>query len=412
MMRATIQRCGTLLALVLMSACHKENGLEPAPGIPDQTNGRVTIINDDARLAARMIITDLDVPIDPGQLGKVSSVKAFSLKQIAEVPSPVVNGRTLQATSVVLDNKIAYVSYNMAGPECIGAIDVIQLKSYSNPSLRSEATFTDADVSSVCFDGTCVFLATATANPSFDYPSVIEAISIQGNKLDLTKDIRRMLSSYVATSVYVNSNNTGMVYVTTGNTGGLYTVSRDTLGARSFTSLSDARWVDADGTTLIVAQGTPGRISVFDQASGSLRGTFPFKGAGIPESKSTVRLIGGKALIAAGDGGVQLMNLADGSIIGSLPRLIVAGLDSSRSVTNAVDGAGQHIFISNGEAGVYAAQASTALENQTGDLPIILTTLGQLRFQNLQSVNHVAFDGQMLVIAAGLGGVKIVSVTY
>jgi hypothetical protein len=397
------------VALLVLAGCAKDGPLAPLPGISDQTNGRITIVNDDARLAERMIITDQAVPIDPTPLGKVSGVQAFSLKQIAMIPSPLVNGRTLQATSVVLNNKIAYVSYNMAGSDYLGAIDVIQLKSFGNPDLRSEATFTDIDVSSVCYSGSFVYLATATGNPSFDSPSVVEAIGIKGNKLDLTMNFRRMLSSYVATSVTVSGGN---VYVTTGNTGGLYTLSSDTLGIRSFSSLSDARWVDADGTNLVVVQGTPGRLSVYTQASGALKNTFPFSGATISESKSTVQLIGGKALIAAGDGGVKVLSLADGTVVGSIPRLIVAGLDPAKSVTNAVAGAGQHVFISNGEAGVYVAQSSATLEDQTGSNPITLTMLGQLRFADLQSVNHVAFDGEYLVIAAGLGGVKIVQVSY
>jgi hypothetical protein len=397
------------LVLLVAAGCSKDGPLSLPPGTPDQTNGRITIINDDARLAERMIITDQAVPIDPGALGKVGGAQGFSLNQIAMVPSPMVNGRTLQATSVVLDNKIAYVSYNMAGADCLGAIDVIQLKSYGNPDLRSEATFTDTDVSSVCFSGSFVYLATATSNPSFDSPSVVEAIGITGNKFDLTRNFRRMLSSYVATSVAVNG---GQVYATTGNTGGLYTLSSDTLGIRSFLSLSDARWVDADGTNLVVVQGTTGRLAVYNQATGALKNTFPFSGATIAESKSTVQLIGGKALIAAGDGGVKVMSLTDGSIVGSLPRLVVAGLDPGKSVTNAVAGAGQHVFISNGEAGVYVAQSSATLEDQTGSNPITLTTLGQLRFADLQSVNHVAFDGEYLVIAAGLGGLRIVQVSY
>lgn len=397
------------VALLVLAGCAKDGPLAPPPGIPDQTNGRITIVNDDARLAERMNITDQAVPIDPGPLGKVGGVQAFSLTQIATVPSPLVSGRTLQATSVVLSNKVAYVSYNMAGSDYLGAIDVIQLRSFGNPELRSEATFTDTDVSSVCFSGSFVYLATATANQSFDSPSVVEAIGIKGNKLDLTTNFRRMLSSYVATSVAVSG---GKVYVTTGNTGGLYTLSSDTLGIRSVVSLSDARWVDGDGTNLVVVQGTTGRLSVYTQATGALKNTFPFSGATIAESKSTVQLIGGKALIAAGDGGVKVMSLANGSVVGSIPRLIVAGLDPGKSVTNAVAGAGQHVFISNGEAGVYVAQSSATLEDQTGSNPITLTSLGQLRFADLQSVNHVAFDGEYLVIAAGLGGVKIVKVSY
>jgi hypothetical protein len=106
------------------------------------------------------------------------------------------------------------------------------------------------------------------------------------------------------------------------------------------------------------------------------------------------------------------MNLASGKIVGSIPRTIVSGLDPSVTVTNAVTGAGQYIFISNGEAGVYVAQSSQTLEDMTGDQSITLTVLGQLQFSNLQSVNHVAYNGSSLVVASGLGGVKVVDVNF
>jgi hypothetical protein len=82
------------------------------------------------------------------------------------------------------------------------------------------------------------------------------------------------------------------------------------------------------------------------------------------------------------------------------------------TVTNAVAGAGQYIYISNGEAGVYVAKASQLLETDNGDAPITLTVLGQLKFSKLQSVNHVAFNGSTLVVASGTGGVRIVTVSF
>ena len=36
--------------------------------------------------------------------------------------------------------------------------------------------------------------------------------------------------------------------------------------------------------------------------------------------------------------------------------------------------------------------------------------LGRLVFDDLQSVNHVELDNDLLIIAAGLGGVKVVAV--
>jgi len=36
--------------------------------------------------------------------------------------------------------------------------------------------------------------------------------------------------------------------------------------------------------------------------------------------------------------------------------------------------------------------------------------LGQLRFDDLESANHVEFENGFLFVAAGLGGVKVVEV--
>jgi hypothetical protein len=177
--------------------------------------------------------------------------------------------------------------------------------------------------------------------------------------------------------------------------------------------LADVRWVDyhQSSSTLAAVLGG-GRLFVITPATGPQGTAYTFTGTGIPESKSTVQVIGGKALVAAGDGGVKLINISNGNLVGSISRTIVAGLDPSLSVTNAVSASGRHVYISNGEAGVYVAQASRPLEDNSGNSAITLTVLGKLRFANQQSVNHVAFDGSTLVIASGLGGVKVVTVNF
>ena len=377
-------------------------------GIADQTDGRITITNDEDRLSDRIIITDDDLSVGTG---KGSTVTAFSMKQVAQLTPPTVQGETLQATSIELDGGFAYVSYMMRGDPAIGAIDVVQVKGVSNAVLRSSATFTDTDVIGLTIDGGNVYAAEATSNPAYEFPAMVERISTSGSsKLDLSKNFRRMLSSYAATSVTTSN---GFVYVTTGNTGGLYKIGQsDSLPVVQSVALDDARWVHTDGTTIVVAQGTPGRLALFNAGTLAATGTITFDGAATPESKSTVRLIGGKALVAAGEGGVKLIDLATGTVVGSIPRPTVAGLDPTVTVSNAVDGSGSYVFVSNGEAGIYVARASRALEESSGQSAITLQSLGKLQFPAEQSVNHVAFDGSTLAVASGLGGVRFVTVTY
>ena len=397
------------LGISFLVSC--DRSADPDSSIPDETDGRITITTDPEKLDDRITNDDEVILIDTTGLGKRSGVSAFTLTLVAEVTPPIVAGSPLQATSVTLNGGFAYISYSQQGDPYRGAIDVIQLRAGRNATLKSSATFTDTDIHSVYFDSEFLFVAEALEDPLF-YPatSFVERLKTSGgDKLTLVDKLRTPLQSFVATSVAASFPD---VFVTTGNTGYLYRLDQATLTVQDSVQLDDARWVSVSGSQVVVVQGTPGRISVYNSADLSGVGTFTFDGASIAESKSTVQFIGGKALIAAGDGGVKLVNIQTGTAVGSIDRVTVTGLDSSLTVTNAAEAFGEYVFISNGEAGVYVAQASQALENSTGDTPITLTTLGKLQFNEAQSVNHVAYDGSNLIIASGLGGVKIVQVGF
>ncbi len=125
-----------------------------------------------------------------------------------------------------------------------------------------------------------------------------------------------------------------------------------------------------------------------------------------------MEVVGGKAFIAAGTGGVQILSVTTGAVVGTvpLPDAAALGLDPSVVVTNAVAVDDDLLFISNGEAGVYVAQGSQPFDQTGSEQQQQITLLGQLQFDNLQSVNHVAFKNNYLIIASGLGGLKTVEV--
>ena len=153
-------------------------------------------------------------------------------------------------------------------------------------------------------------------------------------------------------------------------------------------------------------------MGTFSDGSMGFLNTFHFPGADVPESKSTVEIVGGKAFIAAGTEGVQVMCLDDGEIVGSVPRPNPddLGLPPSVVVTNAVTVDEDLMFISNGEAGVYVAAGAAEFASTSCGAPQNITVLGHLRFDNLESVNHVDYENKRLLVAAGLGGLKIVQI--
>lgn len=411
-----------IFLLVLFTASC--DGGPSGPGNPaNESDERVDIDNQEGSLSGRVEHPDSEVPVDsttgspaPGAAPSFApSPKKVKLTLVASVSPPMVNGETVQATSVALQgaNK-AVVSYNMRGAPRLGAID--WLTNFKNkPRISASASFNDSDVSAVSSDGNFVYAAESTSSSDFPYPAVIERLKLAGDKLTLDQNLRLPLTSYVATSVLRTDNG---VYATSGDGGHVFAFDENSLSLLGQYPLDDARWVawDKDGGRLVVVQGTPGRISLFSEGefpggSMSLLNTFPFPGANVPESKSTADIAGDKAFIAAGPDGVQIVCLNDGRSLGSVPRPDPAalGLDPSVVVTNAVSVDADLMFISNGEAGVYIARGSEDFD-ATGCSQQQIERVGRLEFPDLQSANHVEFKNDYLVVAAGLGGVKIVRV--
>src|SRR2546425_1696546 len=405
-----------LVALVHLS-CSDASG----PG--DQANSRISITNNASTLASRVTYLDTSIPIDSAHVGYPSAPvpfasaavsrssaasQAFNLQLKAEVAPRSSGGQVLQATSVSIVGNLAVVSYNMAGNPYLGGVDVIDITNKNHPVLTSEALFQNTDVSAVTTSGVNVYLAEATGDTGFAAPAVFEVVKLVGNQLVLTGNTRTGLSSFAATSVAYGTS----VYATSGDAGSLFMLDPTLFTVTSSIALHDARWVAAGGGKVAVVQGTPGTLDVYSESNMSVVGSWPFKGADIAQSKSQLELVGGKAFIAAGDSGVQVLSASTGAVVGSVPRPNPdsLGLSPSVVVTNAVAIDQDLMFISNGEAGVYLAQGSQAFSTTGSETQQTITMRGKLRFGNLQSVNHVALQSGLLIIAAGLRGLEVAQV--
>jgi hypothetical protein len=416
MHRAMKGACAGILVLVYASCVD-------ALGPGNQANGRISITNDASALVSRVTYLNDSIPIDSVHVGYPSAPvpfassavsrsaaqsQAFSLHLKAEVAPPSIGGQVLQATSVAIVGNLAVVSYSMAGPQYLGGVDVIDITNKNHPVLTSEALFQNTKVNAVTTSGINVYLAEATGDTGFAAPAVAEVVTLVGNQLVLTGNRRSALSSFAGTSVASGTR----VYATSGDAGGLFMLDPVLFNVTSSIPLHDARWVAVGGGKVAVVQGTPGKLAVFNESDLSPVGSFAFAGADIAQSKSQAELVGGKAFIAAGDSGVQVLSAATGLKVGSVPRPNPdsLGLSPSVVVTNAVAIDQDLMFISNGEAGVYLAQGSQVFSSTGSETQQSITMRGKLRFGNLQSVNHVALQSGLLIIAAGLGGLKIVQV--
>jgi hypothetical protein len=358
-----------------------------------------------------VLLSNEAVPIEATGLAALREgvVGGLALTLVASLAPPSIDGQALQATSVHRAQSANHfiVSYNMQGDPRLGGVEYVDLADEDAPEVTSQALFVDTDVSAATSHNFETYLAEATGEPGFAWPAALERFSYKQGRFVLDDSQRVALTSYAATSVAVSGN---VVYATSGDGGSIFALDRATLGVLHRTDLDDLRWVDVAGDYLVAVQGTPGRLSVLDRSTFALLAAWPFPGADIPESKSTVTVHGGKAFVAAGSAGVQVLSLATGDVIGSLPVPGVAGLDPTAVVTNAVAVHGNLAFVSNGEAGVYVARLSSDPGSTGSDDTVGFELLGRLQFGALESVNHVEYQGRYLIVAGGLGGLKIVRV--
>ncbi|MEX2117904.1 MAG: hypothetical protein WEB37_13570 [Bacteroidota bacterium] len=402
----------SLCALVLFGC--KDHPVEVDPSLENISNGRISITNNPGDLAGRVVYYDdrnvgLDTTVAPsgGMLAK--SLAPLNMKYRAQVYPPSVNGTALQATHIVLVGSYAYVSYNMAGSTYVGGVDVFDVSNKNKPTLISQAIFSQSDVSAVTYSNGKIYLAEATGDTTFTYPAVVEEITLASNKLSLTS--RRVgITSFAATDVVVSG---GKLFATSGSggigVGGLSVIDLTTFTVTASDPFLDARSIDLYGATAVVMQGTPARLRSYNTGTNAFLGSTDVGGANIAESKSTVRIALDRGFVACGDEGTKVVNLNTGALIDSLPSVTVVGLDPSLTVTNAVSFYKDLVFMANGEAGVYIAQAVVNLETVPTTDPN-LTLRGVMQFGTAESANFVASFNGLVFVATGLGGLNIVEI--
>ncbi|MFQ5703642.1 MAG: hypothetical protein ACE5HT_06440 [Gemmatimonadales bacterium] len=339
---------------------------------------------------------------------------------VADVSAPVVNGITLQATHVVVRGDRALVSYNVQGAERAGGVDVFDVSHSGDVTLVSEALFSDTDVGALDLHERQLFLATSTSDPAFDSPAVLEVIRMEAGML--TDQTRRVdLPSFAGTGVAAHGNS---VFVTSGTggplEGGLTSLDQNTLELNFFAEIVDARAVDIHGSEVVAMRGTPGKLLIFDTRSGALKRLFATGGANIPESKSTVQVARGLIFYAAGDEGLRVVDFKKGTIVAELPVPSIDGVDPADAVTNAASIHGNLVFLANGGAGLFVARANKDLDDDEGEddngsgggknKSFAIEILGRVEFPEGESANFAGGRGDLLFVATGRGGLKIIRI--
>lgn len=326
------------------------------------------------------------------------------LKLVATITAPVVGEEPLGATNVVWQGRYAVVTYNTKGDRYLGALQIVDLINPRNPALVFQLLLRDKELNTALIENSSLYLAGAESQDvtNFPTPAEIQKVALDAMFLPINFLPPVALPSYTATDL-VSLNDS--LYVTTGNTGGLVRLDKSTLTQNAFIPLPDARSVAVDETDdkLYVFQGTPGRMTVVNPSDLSYQ-TYFVGGATIPEAKGSITISDDFVFIGAGDGGALIVSKT-GEVLGRIPNPDDPRLLPEKRVTNAVTGNHRILMIANGEAGVRIAYYWAE------GIRIRSVVIGKMNFGDyFGAVNGVNLKGKYLLVAAGLGGLKIVEV--
>lgn len=387
----------------------------PAPG-------RLSLHDDPVYLESRVVRTQRVLPVRaPGSLERggpdeIGSEKAGNaspvvlgtvLDLVGEVMAPEVDGHVVQANDIDIDptSRIAVVGYNLAGEDFGGAMQVVDFRVSDHPVLQAEFIFHDADVTAVLKRGTNIYVGLSSSATGLESPAMLQ-------------EFRQYTSGWNATGLWMQlPSSTVTDLAGTGNSilasvgarnGGIMNVDRLTMHGVAFAAENDIRALcfDAAGTLWSTSGGAA--LSHLTMPSLTVLARNPIEGYGLEGAKGTVESVGSYLYLGAGDGGFQVRD-RDGALMETLPNSSYSGLGPGLAVTNAVSVVGSLAYVAAGAMGIQVVDLGRwggTVGATTG-----LRVLGQLGFEDGFSSNMVKARTNIMVVAAGRGGLELVRLT-
>ncbi|WP_111670921.1 LVIVD repeat-containing protein [Algoriphagus litoralis] len=382
------------LTLILIgSAC--ENTSEN----PNDDN---ILLNNDAETLSQRLSLDgsgvigITAPSNPsGRTLDDDDAEKISLVLISQASSPTYEGTSLQATHVDIEDDFAFVSYNTAGPQYLGAVEIFDISDAYKPKIVSQVIFKNADVSAVEYRNGQLYLAMAidVDNSDASSPANLGIVSVVNGQF--TSDFKFVsVPGFVATDVQATSE---FVALVSGNNGSLtlFNSSLETLRELPF---EDLRGVAYGDDRLAILSGSAGAKilnpnSLAEVASISLP-------ADASEAKRTMDIEDDHLYIAEGKNGSGIYRLSNGQEVNKLSIPInPENVESGDIVTNAVSVEDDLLFMANGAAGISIADVD---DEEEAELYGVLDLDG--------SSNFVRYEDKFVFVATGAGGLQILKI--
>ena len=332
---------------------------------------------------------------------------------IAHIDHLEVNGISLSATSISLENNIAYVSYHKRGDIHIGALELIDLTTPGEPESLGFIPFPHTDINAVYVDpfdpqviwvaGSSQKIGAALYKLSFNSSHQL----IDNKRINLSKALNGSISAS-ANGIYCDSN---YIYVSAGKSnGGTFIVNRfnleeirvdeyygakgiagnEKLGATHLASLA----VDESSIIKVTNTATDNTELIFQTSAPHQTVDLPHDGKYDLQFSPVNPL---EIYYTSASTGVQSLNINTGQLLKNTSQSLL-----SKGNTNSLFIDDKFIYLANGEDGLSIASLESA-ETTSIIAPIFHWDLAE----KPASVNFVTARDGYVFVAKGLGGFHI-----
>ncbi|WP_297692264.1 hypothetical protein [uncultured Eudoraea sp.] len=329
---------------------------------------------------------------------KADEAGDYPISLVAQVNPPSLGGSTvLTASHVDVEGDYAYVSYNLAGEDYYGAIDIVNVADPHNPVVTSRLIYLNSDINSLEYsDGYLYAVGGLNKEASFTATSSAFVTKIKinaGGTMDIGAGI---LYGYQpgdnATDIEVDGKE---VYVTSGKNGSVTIYDANDFDIKKEELFSDLRSLAFDNNKLALLDAGFG-LRILDDNLNTKK-EIPISSDFGSFTKRTVDFLDDKIVVAEGSNGVGLYSYDSGTRLQYIP----ISIDPNKEVTgdvvnNAVAFNKDMIFMANGGAGLSLSE----------DRGPSAATYGVIQISG--SVNYVESKGDYAFAASGAEGLQII----
>jgi hypothetical protein len=380
---------------VLLFACNPDRN--------DPVQDPTVLINKDAEILSKRLSLEGAgvVGIIPSEFinGRISEDELpagkVPMMVVSQASPPSHEGIELMATHVDIADNYAFVSYNVAGPRFLGAIEIFDISNPLQPKIISQAVFKHGDINSLVYRNGVLYAAGAfDIDREPGIKTAAQLIKVNINNGAFSSDFLKYdIEGFAAVDVDVKDD---QVAVASGSNG-LIGIFDQKGQMTSKYPLGDLRSIKFGDGVIAALSGTEG-IKVLDARN--LREVKAIKtGTDAAESKRTLDMALGMIFASEGAKGVGVYEEESGELLQRLPiPLNPNGVLDEDIVTNAVSFDKGRIFMANGGAGVSVSEVSDSDD---------LEELGILGISG--SSNYIKAYKGFIFVASGRKGLQILS---